>query len=309
MSLTRAGFEDAEIVLDDYAEQLRYNSIIVTSATKSPMSVIGEIQEETKDSSDSDRMLWLVRIPQVTYFSMLNTAVLQVSRSEKHPIMHEIKRQCSARGITARHLPLTDVARQLPKDSRLIMLAEIEASLFSRMINDEFKAVKHIFSEASSCIWVTTGELLSGRRPEQSLVSGLSKCIMKGRPSFHLSTIDIDIKTQNYSDSASLIIQHELELRNKPKNDLDTVLIENQGVTYISRYIPDHAENIRFNRRDKPHPEILPIQPGLFMDFMHVGQIESYYFREKPTKENTAQANEVLIESRAFSISKPVRLF
>lgn len=188
------------------------------------------------------------------------------------------------------------------------MLVEIETPLLSRMTDEDLGAIKALIMKSSSCIWVTAGGFLSGKSPERSLVSGLAKSLMTEQPTFQLSTFDIDPDQESFTRSADLIVQHELDLRDQSADLGDTDLIEKDGIVYISRYVVDEEGNHQFEKRNRPSPVSSLLKPGLDLNFLRVGQIESYYFKQKPTEELALFAGQVLVECRSFSLTKTVRI-
>ena len=186
------------------------------------------------------------------------------------------------------------------------MFAELEGPFLSRMSHEEMAAMKHLTLVSASTAWVTNGGILTGSDPEQSLVFGLAKSIMTEQPSFHLSTFDIDPDETNYNRSARALFVHELSLHDKGAEQIDTELVEKNGVIYISRYTTDDIQNASFERQLTPRPETLTLRPGLSLDFTQVGQLQSYYFKETGAQDAIVKPGHVRLDARAFGLEKLV---
>lgn len=186
------------------------------------------------------------------------------------------------------------------------MVAELEGPLLMRMSHEEMTALKKLTVVAATTVWVTNGGILTGKDPEQSLVFGLAKSIMTEQPSFYLSTFDIDPDETNHDRSARALVAHEFSLHENVAEQIDTELVEMNGVIYISRYITDHVQNASFERQFTPKPETFPLRPGLCLDFAQVGQLQSYYFKETAAKVATVKSGHVLVDARAFGLDKLV---
>ena len=164
---------------------------------------------------------------------------------------------------------------EIPKCSKIIVTAEMEGPLLTRMNSDELAAVQYLVKHASSAVWVTNGGLLDGFDPEKSLASGFSKTLMNEQPSFRLSCFDIDPLGTNLARSAAFILDQHISLQDEKNSEIEMYLAEKNGLVYISRFLPDDVENSTFERRTNPIVERRKFQRGssLELDFQSVGQI------------------------------------
>lgn len=276
--LLEAGFSGNDIVLDDYGGSEASTSIIVSTVKQEDSDLLPNLVPP----------LWLVY------------------RNRPHRLFREIESLAEAHGIHTHCISLAAVQGQVPTAARVLMLAELEGPLLSNMLENEMAAVRSLVKTAFSTLWVTNGGLLTGKQPEQSLLFGIAKSIMTEQPSFQLSSIDLDPDEKNHTRSAKLIVEQELALRNNMSGCLATELVEKDGIVYISRYIVDDVENRSFSRLLNPCPEKLELRGGLALDFLQVGQVDSYYFKQKKSAGMPLQSGQVLLSSRAFSLSRMV---
>ena len=200
-------------------------------------------------------------------------------------------------------MALEDVPASLERDSRTIMLGELEGPLMARMTPGEMHAIQRYTQLAATAIWVTNIDVLRGQDPESSLVFGLAKSIMTEQPSFHLCSVDVAIfdGQTGYQNSAKLIIETEMAFHGDPDGELDTELVEKDGLVYISRYVTDNVENANFERHFAIKPTItsFPESNGskYSLEFGKVGRLDSFYFKEHTLK--SLGEHEVLLDIEA----------
>lgn len=207
-------------------------------------------------------------------------------------------------------MALLDVPTSLERDSRTIMLGELEGPLMARMTPGEMHAIQRYTQLAATAIWVTNIDVLRGQDAEKSLVFGLAKSIMTEQPSFHLCSVDVDIFDghADYERSAKLIVETEIAFHIDPNDDLDTELVEKDGLVYISRYVTDDVENVNFQR----HLAIKPTMSGFperdlsnySLEFEKVGRLDSFFFKEHPLK--APVEHEVLLDIEAVPLDELV---
>jgi hypothetical protein len=206
---------------------------------------------------------------------------------------------------------LLRVAELIPKGSKIIVTAEMEGPLLTRMNGDELAAVQYLVKHASSAVWVTNGGLLDGFDPEKSLASGFSKTLMNEQPSFRLSCFDIDPLETNLARSAAFILDQHIRLQDEKNSEIEMYLAEKNGLVYISRFLPDDVENSTFERRTNPLVEPGKFQRGssLDLDFQGVGQIDSFYYKQKRGDEVSVNLHpeDMFVEASGYSLSAMVR--
>lgn len=210
-------------------------------------------------------------------------------------------------GVSTRSMALEDVPALLERDARTIMLADLEGALLARMTEAEMHAVQRYFQLAHTSIWVTNADVLNGGDAEKCLIFGLAKAVMTEQPSFHLCSLDLSISSQqtDFSNSIELLLEVEDAFHHDPSGDLDTELVEKDGVVYISRYMADDVENANL---EKTLFDIKPTVTSLVesanstysLAFEKVGRVDSFYFKEEGLK--ALGEDEVLIDVEAAAL-------
>jgi hypothetical protein len=198
------------------------------------------------------------------------------------------------------------------RNARTLMLAELESPLLSCMSEDEMAAMRNYTQIATTSLWVTNGDVLSGREPEKTLVFGIAKSIMTEQPSFHLASIDIDpdMTEEKHLSYAQLIVDMEVKFHQNPSSDMDTELVVKDEIVYTSRYVGDDEGNSTFAQIWAPKSRKFPLRSNLSMAFEKVGRLDSLYFQEAATPVNVNEPgeSEILLEARAFGFDEAVRI-
>jgi hypothetical protein len=202
---------------------------------------------------------------------------------------------------------------EIPQRSKIIVTAEMEGPLLTRMNSDELAAVQYLVKHASSAVWVTNGGLYDGIDPEMSLASGFAKTLMNEQPSFRLSCFDIDPLETNLARSAAFILDQHMRHQDEKNSEIEMYLAEKRGLVYISRFLPDDVENSTFERRTNPIAEPGKFQrsSSLELDFQTVGQIDSFYYKQKGGDGVSVNLHpeDMFVEALGYSLSAMVRYY
>jgi len=226
-----------------------------------------------------------------------------VYKNSPHPLAQAIEGYAKDMNIDIGIVDLSDVQTHICKGSRIMMLAELEGSIFMNMTNEEMDAVRSLFSMASSVLWVTAGGLLRGKKPEYSMLPGMIKSITKAQPSLRLSSIDVDPDDVDYVRTARLIVQHEMRLFNDDDGAFDNQLVISDGVVYASRFVLDENANHDFVRQLDPVPQKCQIRGDLALAFQQVGRLDSFYF-EPSSMPSVPQSDEVRLRPTAYALGQ-----
>ncbi|KAI4849577.1 ketoacyl-synt-domain-containing protein [Aureobasidium sp. EXF-8845] len=226
-----------------------------------------------------------------------------VYKDSPHPLAKKIDNLAKDVKVPVEFVCLSDMPKKIPKGSRVIVFAELEGPLLSSMTDKDMNGVKILFDLASSIVWVTSGGLLEGKRPEYSLFSGIIKSIMKAQPYLRLSSIDVDLDDDADVHSARLILQHEMDFHIADDSNHDTQLVISRGVVYASRYVVDDISNHEFTRQLKLIPEIQQIKNNHELAFQQVGSTESFYFQDKSVSPSI-ESNKVRLRPIAYALGK-----
>jgi SAM-dependent methyltransferase len=304
--LLKAGLSGNDVTLNDYPEPDDCTSVIISS-NSTPKIVDDQVNGATKGVTEKAKPMSNGVNGDIYKSEKDEEIIWLIYRHRPHPLVAEIKRFYDIAHVPTRIIPLSQVESQISKGARTIMCAELEAPLLSRMTETDMTSLHKYTLLASSAVWLTAGGMMTGASPEHSLVFGLSKSIMTEQPSFALSTFDIDPGEREYARSAEMIVEHEMQLHEHPDEQLDTELVEKDGVVHISRYITDDVQNKGFQRQFDANPLPSRWRAALELDFTKVGQIGTFFFKEKKEAQGDVPEGHVLLEARAFAMDKKVR--
>lgn len=190
---------------------------------------------------------------------------------------------------------------QLLAGSTVISLVEASNPLLATISREEMDALKLITDNASTILWVTNGDMLSGARPDFALVAGLSRALMLEQPALQFLTYDINNPSKDPERSAQNILDVIL---GRDRALADYEYVENDGVVHISRFTPDNDLNSAFRQKqgsekvDLSLQEAQPVQIALDQP----GQFDNIYFKqiELPT---TLAPNEVQVQVKAVGLN------
>ncbi|PWY76505.1 polyketide synthase [Aspergillus sclerotioniger CBS 115572] len=189
----------------------------------------------------------------------------------------------------------------LLRGATVISLIEVSHPLLATISDNEMGAIKVITDNASTLVWVTNGDIMSGTRPDFALASGLSRALMLEQPSLRFLTYDIDDPTRDPSRSTHNLMQTLLEI-NEPLADFEYV--EKNGVVHISRFIPDDDLNREFRQRQGSEMVELSLQEArpvqLALD--QPGQLDGIYFKQIGLP-RTLAPDEVQVQVKAVGLN------
>ena len=183
-------------------------------------------------------------------------------------------------GKSVQRMSLSDVTEEtLPRGTMVISLLETETPLLAGISDEDMGHVKVITDNASTIIWITSGDLLSGRTPDVALVQGLSRALMLEQPSLRFFTYDVDDISRQTNRTADSIVS---VLKRSVGNFLDYEFIERTGVAHVSRFVPDDDLNHAFRQKqgsetiDTPLKDAKPAQIAITTP----GQFDTIYFKQ-----------------------------
>ncbi|KAK5999099.1 Reducing polyketide synthase DEP5 [Cladobotryum mycophilum] len=154
-------------------------------------------------------------------------------------------------------ITLTSLNASLNADiaEHVIMLADFEGPLLFTLKEEEFAAVQNIITKASSLLWVSTGAILEGKKPEYAMVSGLARAITSEQASLDFRTLDIDtdnVKPDLIVKSIARIAQLQAS---KAEALPEREFCVSNGKTYISRLVRNNELNSIYTSVDKAEPK------------------------------------------------------
>jgi hypothetical protein len=73
----------------------------------------------------------------------------------------------------------------------LVHTVELEDPVMAYMDSEQMRLMKVITNSASSIVWITSGGLLNGSKPEFDVVFGLSEALIIEQPSLRFFCVDV----------------------------------------------------------------------------------------------------------------------
>ncbi|KIX10093.1 uncharacterized protein Z518_01174 [Rhinocladiella mackenziei CBS 650.93] len=168
----------------------------------------------------------------------------------------------------------------VPPGSLVISLLEYEEPLLARSSGDDMEKIKIITDNAARLIWVTSGDLIQGSRPEFGLVLGLSRAVMTEQPSLKWLTFDIDDVAASPQQTTQNILSALSSTTSGAQDDYE--FVQKDGVIYVSRFAPDDNLNKIFRQAqgnehlDISVKEAKPVQ----LDIKETGNFDTIYFKQ-----------------------------
>jgi hypothetical protein len=209
--------------------------------------------------------------------------------------------------ITLTCVPLHMSAKIIPAGSNVILVAELEVALLTILNRDILAVLQSLVKLASTMLWVTNAGVMEGSSPTKTLVAGLAKSLMTEQPSLRLCCFDIEPSEIEMSRSAFLIFDESLCLSKERSADVELHLAAKNGVVYISRFITDNRENTKFDETLKPPILQGRLSPGLALDFLKIGQMNSFYYKKKETQNSSKLGpDQVLLYPRMYALTSLV---
>ena len=138
-----------------------------------------------------------------------------------------------------------------------VSLVEIDTPLFEDIEEEDFVKAKHIISQASSLLWVTSLE-----SPAGALSFGMARSIRNEMPAKRFRTLSIQRTTMGFPDRVSLLLAR-LVTSSTP----DSEFVEDNGVLQICRVAEDRSMNedlARMSTETRERIALIPLEeaPG-----------------------------------------------
>lgn len=144
----------------------------------------------------------------------------------------------------------------------IIVLADFEGPLLSTLTEAELTAVQAITNSTSALLWVTTGGLLTGKKPEYALVRGLARSLASEQASLDFRTLDVDLD----GVTAAQVVQSVTRVARMQAQGGETAPVAaprereyslaNGGELYISRLVRNRKLNQLFHASAEPEPTV-----------------------------------------------------
>ncbi|KAH7319610.1 putative polyketide synthase [Stachybotrys elegans] len=156
-----------------------------------------------------------------------------IYRDSPSSVIHDVSGALRAFGWEVTVSRLSDLTDD-NVGQHVIMMTDFEGPLLMSLKSEELTAIQSITNTASSLLWVTTGGILQGKKPEHAMASGLARSIRSEQVSLDLRTLDIDLDTMEagqVTQAVARIAKLQTENVEMPEREFCV----SYGRTYISR--------------------------------------------------------------------------
>ncbi|KAI4118120.1 MAG: hypothetical protein LQ345_001759 [Seirophora villosa] len=171
-----------------------------------------------------------------------------VYRTKPTPMLPAIQKAFESVGWHTTSSKLTNCRKNVA--DRVVMLADLEGAVLSTLHDDELAAIQAISTTASSLLWVTTGGLLTGKKPEHAMAAGLARVITSEQASLDLTTLDFDLDNTDAALIPTMIARAAKEQDDKSFAHENETYIAN-NLAHISRLVPNVEVNESFSKEEQ----------------------------------------------------------
>ena len=132
--------------------------------------------------------------------------------------------------------------KNLDRKSIVVVLDELFSPLLTNVNDDQWLAIKDIFTQGYQVLQVTEGSQMKVSKPDNALVHGFFRTIIAEDRGSSLTTLDVEY---GESPSAYSAIERFLRclMKPTPKMGIESEFVERGGVIYINRILPDEPLN------------------------------------------------------------------
>lgn len=247
------GYHNVKIVKIDATQELEGQGVKKDAfdilITSEPRELAFDVQDLVKSAFAISTEVTVTKTTEEKPASDKRSVQL-IYRSTESPIIAGIKAVLSALGWTVSVTSLSASAESEVAE-HVIMLADFEGPLLHTLKEGEFSAIQNIIAKTSSLLWVSTGALLEGKRPEYAMVSGLARAITSEQASTDFRVLDVDldnVKSDLIIKSVARVAQMQVTQSEELPEREFTV---SNGKTYISRLVRSDDINKTFTTAGK----------------------------------------------------------
>lgn len=280
-SLDRNGFSGIDVLIPQYRNaECHEASLLISSALSAPTEPLqtpGIVIIILKDSKTQQQI----------------AALLQLA------IVHEFETECSIFSLgefASLHLAAVPF---------LVFLVEMDTPLLSTVTAETFSQIHQVLLSAKSLLWVT---LNSQDREQASLfhmVDGLSRSLSSENPQLGFTRLALEARPAYNSESLRPIL-NILHWTNKARiEQLEPEYEERDRMICINRLIQAEEMNQALATKTVSHRvevKCLHEMPSLELRISTPGSLETLEYQEYSTSFVPLEADEVLIEVKAFGI-------
>ncbi|KAF7524694.1 hypothetical protein G7054_g11326 [Neopestalotiopsis clavispora] len=255
-SAVAAPFNNAKIVkLEAVSESLKKGSydILVANNGHSASSEVLELLKPNAFSIGAGVVI--AKEESAPASSSEVTSIQLIYRDTQTQILSKVRTALEALGwkVTISSL-VASLHAEVAK--HVIVLADFEGPLLFSLKEQEFSAIQNIVAKTSSLLWVSTGAILDGKKPEYAMVSGLARAITSEQASIDFRTLDVDTENVTTPLIVGSIARVATLQAHKAEKLPEREFCVSNNKTYISRLTRNDGLNEIYTSADKPEDQI-----------------------------------------------------
>lgn len=163
------------------------------------------------------------------------------------------------------HVTIATLSEFDDNKHRKIILFDIEGQLLNHLDADNFEIVKRVLCSGMPIIWLTAG-VNEGKSIFGGMAQGFLRTIRSEQASTKILHLDVD--TKESMESAAVFVRSKLGRIVTKDSGGDTEFYLREGVTYISRIVPNVPLNMLLSTSQRPlEPTTLPADVPLLGTF------------------------------------------
>jgi NADPH:quinone reductase-like Zn-dependent oxidoreductase/SAM-dependent methyltransferase len=280
-----AGFEGLDFYLDDYSGNNVSATVICATTANPPASIPRAFSTPEQEG------------------------ITMVYRHGPSPFMEPMAIHISRiGGMPIELIPLTKI--NAARYRRFIFLLEISNPFFIDVTPEEWTKLQSALGSSVSSLWLTKGDLMTGKEPLHAIISGLTRGMKTENRTLRFSILDLD-KVPNDSDKNLFDLVTELENRvsdNTRIND-DFEFRYKDNILYISRLTADDTLNEKSKAKANLNSaeEQIPLTDlkttPLQLAIEKPGVLSTIHFKQDPDFSKQLAVDEVEIEVKFAGVN------
>jgi len=221
---------------------------------------------------------------------------------------HEIASRFASEYYDPVFIPLAE-ANSIPKGALAVSLVEFE--LVSAISTEEpsFEGLKRLVAQASCILWVSQGNLIKGVDPTAGLMTGFLHTLANETPTVQLIHFMADLSHDKTGTTrvAKAIVDCFVQRQSRPHSAQDGYYTFHNGVTHVSRLLPDTKLKKKFEIQNKlrEHTEEkqLEMLAPIKLSFTKPGLLGSMIFEEDASMSQPLPADWIELRTEAMGLN------
>ncbi|KAF1948501.1 ketoacyl-synt-domain-containing protein [Byssothecium circinans] len=227
-----------------------------------------------------------------------------VHGEDQDAIVNAVVSQLRTKAIDAVVSPLQSC--ELPHDRRhrVIFVADLKRLTLADTTEDDYLRIKSIVQRASSLLWVTEQDVLTGKNPEAHIATGLIRMLITEHPESNFGIVHVD-EGSSKDTAAKIIADREHALH---QGDTEHEHALQNEVAYIPRLVYDTDMNQRYRAMHTTSPDLIEASLGsqgpLVATFETPGILSSLFFHQDSTSREALPEDFIEIKTAAVTLGK-----